>query len=221
MFDYLDGCDIYQAFGGLNNHFDNLLSDPSLFLKINLLWKSERELEGLCRDIILPNRYRLRSLKLSDHSIIDKFFNYNSIDSSFTSLQSVVLYRIYCPRILAILRYLNYLPCLFSLTIMLKTNDIRERYYSRDVNDMYRLIFRCPHLKYCKLFIPDYEQQKKCFNKAFQSKSYRHPTTDHQPSFVLLRTLSRYCCSHLPYATYLARSCFNLVTIKYIEIMIN
>jgi hypothetical protein len=36
VFDYLDGCDIYQAFANLNRRFEQLLNSSSVVFKINL-----------------------------------------------------------------------------------------------------------------------------------------------------------------------------------------
>ena len=154
VFDYLDGCDIYQTFEHLNIRFNDLLCDPSLFLRIDLSSESETKLERLCRDVIVPNRHRLRSLTLSDHSLVDKLFTDHSTNSPLTSLQSVVLYDIPDLHVPAVLSYLNCLPCLVSLTVTL------EQDYFYSLGYIYRLIFRCPHLKYCKLSTPDYEEHE-------------------------------------------------------------
>ena len=201
VFDYLDGCDIYQAFGGLNNRFDNLLSDPSLLLKINLSSELETKLHGLCRDVILPNRHRLRSLELSRDSLIETFFTYCSIDSSFTSLQSVVLNDISNPHVLAILSYLSCLPCLSSLTIRL------EEDYFYNLSYIYRLIFRCPHLNYCKLSTLDYEEHEIVVPRSINQRPssierliINHPCTIEELTSLLL---------HLPSLRYL--SCDQLI----------
>jgi hypothetical protein len=152
IFDYLDGCDIHKAFSNLNIRFQNLLTNSLLPLKINLSSKLQSTLEQRCRHIIIPNKHRILSLHLNDHSLIRNFFNHCNIDSSFNRLESVILKQLTTYQLMTILFYLNSLPRLSSLTIQLD-----EDYYY-NLSDIYRLIFRLPYLKYNKLTASDYEE---------------------------------------------------------------
>jgi hypothetical protein len=152
IFEYLDGCDIHQAFSNLNSRFQNLLTNSILPLKINLPSESYSTLEHHCRHVIIPNKHRILALHLKDYLLINNFFDYCNIDSSFNRLESVILSGIYDHKILAILFCLNSLPRLFSLSIDLE----EDGYYN--ISDIYRLIFRLPHLKYNKLSVPDDEE---------------------------------------------------------------
>jgi hypothetical protein len=149
FFDYLDGCDIHKAFSDLNIRFQNLLTNSLLPLNINLSSKSYSTLEQRCRHVIIPNKHRIISLHLNDDSIVNDFFDFCNIDSSFNHLESVVLSGISDYKTPVILFYLNGLPRLSSLTIHLDEDD----YYN--LSDIYRLIFRLPYLKYSKLSISD------------------------------------------------------------------
>lgn len=147
IFDYLDACDICKAFTNLNYRFENLVSHSSFLFKFNLQTQSDSLLENRCRKLIIPNSHRILSLHLKSESIIIHFFNFCTIDSSFSRLESIVLDRLECRQLLPILFYLNSLPRLFSLTI-----TIEEDYYYT-LTDIYRLIFSLPALKYNKISI--------------------------------------------------------------------
>lgn len=151
VFDYLDGWNIYQAFGRLNNRFDNLLSDPSLFLQIILLSGLKTNSEHYCREVIMPNQHRVRSLKIFDDCMMNQFLDYCEIDASFTCLESIVLNSISNQYIFMILPSLKSLPCLFALTI----DYFGDFYWDRP--SLYRLIFDLPHLKYCRLELSEQE----------------------------------------------------------------
>jgi hypothetical protein len=152
IFDYLDGCDIHQAFFNLNNRFQNLLTHSLIPLKVNLSSNSQSTLEHRCRHVIIPNQHRIFSLHLSDDSLINNFFNYCRIDSSFNRLESIILNDISIHKILVILFDLYSLPKLSSLTIILE----EDSYYN--LGDIYRLIFRFPYLKYNKVSVLEQEE---------------------------------------------------------------
>ncbi|CAF1365042.1 unnamed protein product [Rotaria sordida] len=152
IFDYLDAYDIYKAFSKLNIRFYNLLTFSSLPLKINLSKQSESILEHCCRNVIIPNKHRILSLHLNGDSLINNFFTYCNIDSSFKRLQSIILSGLSDYKLLMILFYLKSLPRLFSLTI-----EVDEGYYD-SINDIYQLIFHLPCLKYNKISLLDLDE---------------------------------------------------------------
>ena len=145
IFDYLDGCDIYKAFSYLNKRFENLLSSSSFPIRVDLGFKSNVLVEHRCRHVILPNKHRLLSLHLRSATLIDEFFKYCTIDSSFTRLESVVLSGLTDHKLLWILCHFNSLPRLHWLSICME-----EEYYD-NLGDIYRLIFSLPALKYNRL----------------------------------------------------------------------
>ncbi len=152
IFDYLDGCHIHQSFSNLNSRFQHLLTHSYLPLKINFSSKSNSTVEHRCRHVIIPNKHRIISLHLHEHSLIRSFFDHCTIDSSFTRLQSVVLNGTSAFKLMTILFYLNCLPQLSSLNILLE-----EDYYY-NLSDIYRLIFRLSSLKYSKVSVSDCEE---------------------------------------------------------------
>jgi len=153
IFDYLDGCDIHNAFSDLNIRFQNLSTNSLLPLKINLSSKSCSTIEQRCRHVIIPNKHRILSLHLNNDLLILKFFNHCNIDSSFNRLESIVLNQLATYKLTIILFYLNSLPRLSSLTIQL------EEDYSNNITDIYRLIFRLPYLTYNKLSVLSDEEE--------------------------------------------------------------
>ncbi len=152
IFDYLDGCDIFNAFSNLNKRFQNLISCSSIPIKVDFGFKSNSLVEHRCRHLIIPNKHRLLSLHLRNQILIDEFFKYCTIDSSFNRLESIILGGLNDHKLLWILFYLNTLPRLFSLTICME-----EDYYY-NLGDIYRLIFSLPALTYNKLSICSYEE---------------------------------------------------------------
>ena len=145
IFDYLDGYDAYNAFSNLNNRFQNMITCSSIPIKINLCCKSISKLEHRCRHFIIPNKHRLLSLHLKDDSVINEFFKYCIIDSTFNRLESIILAGLTDRQLLCTLFYLNSLPRLLSLTI-----NMEEDYYY-NLGDIYRLIFSLSTLRYNKL----------------------------------------------------------------------
>ncbi len=148
IFDYLDGCEIYDTFSNLNSRFQHLITCLSVLLKIKLYPKTQSELIQLWESIILPNRHRFLSFTLERKEIIDDFFTFCIIDSLFNRLQSIVLKNVEAHKSLFILSCLKPLPNLFSLTTLMTTIWIY------DLNHIYRTIFSFPSLKYNKLSLP-------------------------------------------------------------------
>ncbi|CAF4637511.1 unnamed protein product, partial [Rotaria sp. Silwood2] len=152
IFDYLDSCDLYKAFSNLNIRFQNLIFRSSFPLKINFCAKSKSIIEEYCQHIIIPNIHRIISFNLRSELVIDQFFQYCTINSSFNRLESVILQELTDRQLLTMLFYLNSLPRLFSLTI-----DMEEDYYY-NLGDTYRLIFSLSKLKYNKMSLFGYEE---------------------------------------------------------------
>jgi len=91
IFEYLDGCDIYKAFSNLNSRFQYMITNSLLSLKIKIRPNTISELMQLCQNIILPNRHCILSLYLENKLIINDFFTYCIIGSSFNRLNQLLL----------------------------------------------------------------------------------------------------------------------------------
>ncbi|CAF4951081.1 unnamed protein product [Rotaria sp. Silwood1] len=152
IFDYLNSCDIYKAFSNLNIRFQNLIFYSPFSLKINFCTQTKSIIADYCRYLIIPNTHRIISFNLRSESVIDQFFKYCTIDSSFNRLESIILHGLTDRQLLTVLFYLNSLPRLFSLTI-----DMEDDYYY-NLGDTYRLIFSLSKLKYNKMSLFGYEE---------------------------------------------------------------
>ncbi|CAF1396806.1 unnamed protein product [Rotaria sp. Silwood1] len=144
IFEYLDGCEIYQAFSNLNYHFQQLINSLFLLLKFNFYrLTSDNVYTNTYKQLLLNNKHQI----LSFHIILplekDDFLSSFSIDSSFDHLKSLIIIDISENVLLSLLANLYSLSRLFSLTI-----DTQHRI--NDLSDVYRLIFTLPKLKYIK-----------------------------------------------------------------------
>ncbi|CAF4419487.1 unnamed protein product, partial [Rotaria sp. Silwood2] len=144
IFEYLDSCEIYQAFYNLNNRFQQLLNSSSLLFKIKLHYTESNEIMmNNYKQIFLHNKNQIYSVHLwistDDNHIISSF----TIDSSFIRLESLVFSPIEPDLLISLLPKLTHLPHLFSLTI--------DTWYAlKDLGNIYQLIFNLPKLKYVK-----------------------------------------------------------------------
>ncbi len=121
-------------------------------MKISLDQKSELDIKYCCEHIIIPNKHRIISLRMSNSIRIDEFFTHCIINETFNRLESVNLSCRKTSDLMATLFYLKSLPRLFALTIDL------EQYITSGINlnDIYRLILCLPFLKYNSLISTDY-----------------------------------------------------------------
>jgi hypothetical protein len=147
IFDYLDGRDIYDAFSNLNSRIQQLITSPSLILKIEFFRSSHPDMKHRCEYVIIPNKHRIISLLIWDQVLIDQFFIHCIIDETFIRLESICLCEVSINKLIIILFYLKSLPRLFALTIFLHNDDSYI-----DLSDIYRMILCLPSLKYNKLF---------------------------------------------------------------------
>ncbi|CAF4163813.1 unnamed protein product [Adineta steineri] len=146
VFDYLDGCKLFNAFSNLNTRFQYLLACTSIRLKIRLIYESETVLQYLSDHIIIPNKNRIVSLNLSaDYRYYYPNLNLFDIDSSFVRLESLQLYNIQSNQLIPILISLISLNRLSSLTIDCIDDD------PYDIDNIYRMIFNLSILRYTKL----------------------------------------------------------------------
>ncbi len=167
IFEYLDGIDIYQAFSNLNYRFQQLLTSSSILFKIDLDHITSKEIFMVNYKQIKHQIYSIYfQLPVSINQLLTSF----TIDSSFTHLQSLVIEDIQPDKLISFLINLNSLPQLFSLNI--KIIHIIE-----DLNNIYRLIFALPTLKYNKLYLYGNECSisiPMATEKQFSSIEYLH-----------------------------------------------
>ena len=151
IFEYLNGCDLIQAFSQLNQRFEYLIQYSSLPLAIEFTSKSQAKLEENCRNVIIPYKHRIRSLHLYNSTVIGNFFRICTIDGSFTCLKSIALSEISRENAIAAIFCMKSLPKLSSLTIELEDD------YDPDGSIIFELIFQLPTLKYLSITASPWE----------------------------------------------------------------
>ncbi|CAF4707771.1 unnamed protein product [Rotaria sp. Silwood1] len=144
IFEFLDVYHMYTAFFNLNIRFQNLFANSNLPIKINLSLTSRSTFEHQYKPIIMLNKHRISSLRLSNLFTIDMIFSPIRIVSKLIHLQTLHMNNIQSKCIEKLLKYLASLPCLSSL-IILVVDCVENK------NKLYRRIFRLPVLKYCKI----------------------------------------------------------------------
>jgi hypothetical protein len=153
IFDYLDCCKIYDAFSNLNHRFEQLLhSSPLLYrLKFSCL-RSEETFVNNYKPFFLCHRRQIFSIKLSSRYQDDYFLSWFIFDSSLNCLESISIdvHDFKNDTFISLLVNFASLPRLFALAI--------KCYTDKNLNDIYRLIFALPTLKYNKLNL--YGQQQ-------------------------------------------------------------
>jgi hypothetical protein len=148
VFDYLDGYDIHKAFSNLNYRFAQLLKCSSLLFKIKVDSTSNKFYLNNCKQFILLNKHQIFSLHLSISSKKQRFFSLFPLNSSLDRLESLVLSKAEPKILFSLLSNLISLPRLFSLTI-----NMWDR--CDELDDIYKLIFVLPKLKYFKCLAED------------------------------------------------------------------
>jgi hypothetical protein len=143
IFEFLDTCDIYDAFYHLNDRIRQIVIQLSLPYKINLDLISKTTFQDRCQYIIIPNVYRIISLSLSNWFCINRFLLSYTLDSTFLHLESLTINEIEPEKVIPLLMNLGSLPRLFSLS--LTTIDRKVQ----DPNTIHQLILSLPVLKYC------------------------------------------------------------------------
>jgi len=109
IFDYLDSCDIYQAFSNLNDRFQRLLNSSSLLFKTTFHRSTFKQMIRFNKNQILSIHFLSSTHK--------KMISSLNIDCLFTRLESLVFLSIEPDILISLLPKLIHLPRLFSLTI--------------------------------------------------------------------------------------------------------
>ncbi|CAF2877180.1 unnamed protein product [Rotaria sp. Silwood2] len=188
IFDYLDGCDLYEAFSNLNDHFQQLISSSFTLFKIKYMRsRLEDVFLNNWKQIICFHRQQIYSISLYMSSHINEFFSsLFIINSSFNHLESLVLWEVKPVILMSIFVKLTSLPRLVSLTIDMFNILI-------DLTDTYRLIFALPMLKYYKFSISDTDLSVSlpiAINE--QQSSIEYLVIDHCCTFNELSTIISY-----------------------------
>jgi len=167
IFEYLDGIDIYEAFSNLNYRFQQLLTSSSILFKIDLDHITSKEIFMVNYKQI---KHQIYSIYFQLPGDINQLLTSFTIDSSFNHLQSLVIEHIEPDKLISFLINLNSLPQLFSL-------NIKTIHIIGDLNNIYRLIFALPTLKYNKLYLYGNECSisiPMATEKQFSSIEYLH-----------------------------------------------
>ena len=154
IFDYLDGCDILDAFSNLNYRLEMLLHHPTFLYRINRFSTRERTFQRYCKRYFLPYRHQILSIHLFDQVLIRSFLTFCSLDRSFDHLQSLVLIAIQPEQLICLLNKSIDLPRLIRLNIrLIGTLGHLDR--------LYQLMFDVSTLKSLKVSIAMEDKQIK------------------------------------------------------------
>jgi len=199
IFDYLDGCNLYQAFSNLNYRFQELLNSSYLLLKINFHRSTSEEIFlNNYNQIILLNKNQIFSIHLSLLAHNNQIISSLNIDSSFIHLESLVFSSIEPEILTLLLPKLTHLPRFFSLTI----NTWQTL---KDLTDVYRLIFDLSKLKYIRFSAMEPEDTDVTVSLPIatnqQINTIKHLIIDHPCAFNELFTIISYTSqiSHLKF----------------------
>ena len=144
IFDYLDGCDVFNAFSNLNIHFEKILRSPLLQLKMKLSYTDpEESFIKNWKEFVPVHRTQIFSMEIQLFLKTNPFFSSLIINCSFSQLKSLKLGGIKSDIIPSLLTNLSTLSHLQSLNI--SVGDILLDYTS-----FYQTFFSLPKLKYCR-----------------------------------------------------------------------
>ncbi len=220
IFEYLNGCEIYNAFSNLNIRFQNLLTFSSQPLKIHVNSNSKSMIQHYSQQIIIPNKNRIISLRFSNMSIW-KYLKLSPIDSSLNCLESIVLNGINSNGVFSCFHRLMSLPRLFSLTLQID-GDLPE------VQAVYQFLYNLSVLKYCKISSKSVTKDRWSCSSAKDRyiNSIEHLVIDHDCTidelFNILSYTPRLCylnCKSVRILYPLRRNVLiNLCNLRYISI---
>ena len=146
LFEYLDACDLINAFFNLNIRFRRLIRTSPLLFKIKLCPDEKSNVHGTRKQVMVPDKHRILSLYLSDSLIINRFFTLYPISSAFERIESLNLQFIKKDQ-LVLLENLSILTRLFRLIIHFEDDQM-------DLIDVYGFVFNLPVLEYNKISLP-------------------------------------------------------------------
>ncbi|CAF3791312.1 unnamed protein product, partial [Rotaria sp. Silwood1] len=91
ILEYLDTYDIYKAFYNLNKRFQNLAINSNVLTKINISAMSKSNFEDYNRNIFIPNRKRIKLLRLSNPFTADIIFSPTRTILNFGQPETLIL----------------------------------------------------------------------------------------------------------------------------------
>ncbi|CAF1476369.1 unnamed protein product [Rotaria sordida] len=148
IFDYLDGYKLCKAFSNLNSRFQQLLHSSSILFTTRFYLFNYDEPMNMFKQFMFSNRHQIFSIHIL--FVFEDSYCFSSFlfDSSFDRLESITFRDIQFEILIPVLTNLSSLPRLSSLTI--ETSNVQE-----EINDIYRLVFVLPELKYYRIFLSD------------------------------------------------------------------
>ncbi|CAF1413447.1 unnamed protein product [Adineta ricciae] len=153
IFEYLDFCNTFKAFSGLNYRFYRLFHDPVFPIKIDLSSMSKLTFQDHYTNTVIPHQQQIKSLQVSSAFMIDSIFSPSSAPLKLLQLKELTLHNVsksvYFQNLL---QYLPTLSNLVSLTLLCK-HPIENK------SLIYEQIFRLPRLKYCHV---SFNKMNKC-----------------------------------------------------------
>ncbi|CAF4103996.1 unnamed protein product [Rotaria sp. Silwood2] len=148
IFDYFYGHELCKIFSNLNFRFEQLLHSSFVLFKTRCYLFENDEVMNMFKQLMFPHRHQIFSMNVNFIFQNNYFFSSFLFDSSFDRLESIFLKDIQSDTLIPVLSNLSSLPHLFSLTI--ETSNVKEK-----INDIYRLTFVLPQLKYYRLSFSD------------------------------------------------------------------
>ncbi|CAF1320859.1 unnamed protein product [Adineta steineri] len=146
IFEYFDFDYIYETFSNFNQRFVNLILNSNLPIKINISSISKPTFQRYYTDIIIPNRHRIKSLRITNSFAVDIILSPQENISKLTRLETLIFTNI-SSSYFHNFQYLINLPKLSSLTIVYKG------YNKIDQAEIYHQIFQLPVLKYFNVLL--------------------------------------------------------------------
>ncbi|CAF1481564.1 unnamed protein product, partial [Rotaria sordida] len=117
IFEYLGNYHVFEAFFNVNTRFQTLLLDLTIPIKLETPTICTSNLKRYYKNMIIPNKYRINVLHLSDPFIVDMFATPPHLLSTYSGLEILVLDNIGVKSFNEILNNLNMLSNLHTLII--------------------------------------------------------------------------------------------------------
>jgi len=152
IFDYLEITHAYDAFFNLNQRFRNLFLYSNLPIQVNISTMSKTSFERYRKNVIIPNKYRINYLRLSNPFTVDIIFSPPYVIAEFIQLETLILDHINAKYLRNILTHAIRLPKLQTLVLSLA--ELVE-----SPSKLFTWIFRLPKLKSCKITYQIKDQQ--------------------------------------------------------------
>ncbi|CAF1189608.1 unnamed protein product [Adineta steineri] len=146
IFEYFDFHYIYETFSNLNQRFANLIINSNHPININISSISKPTFQRYYKDIIIPYRQRIKSLRITNILAVNIILLSQDNISKLTRLETLIFTNI-SSSYLRNLQYLISLPKLSSLTI------VYDGYTKIDQSEVYHQVFQLPVLKYFNLLL--------------------------------------------------------------------